>query len=111
LKIAKRQFERAAAKLPDDVKLSVHWHTFELNPNMPPEGLDRVAYRSRKFGSRTAPRRVVHRGARRCTVMIDLRGFRRSGTSSAARYEICAKRRRAVQRQPSIAFDFGAILV
>jgi predicted DsbA family dithiol-disulfide isomerase len=33
------------------VKLSVHWRPFELNPNMPAEGLDRVAYRSRKFGS------------------------------------------------------------
>jgi len=49
--IAKRQFERAVAKLPKDVKLSVHWRPFELNPDMPPEGLDRVAYRSRKFGS------------------------------------------------------------
>lgn len=49
--VAKRQFERAVARLPEDVKLSVHWKPFELNPNMPPEGLDRVAYRSRKFGS------------------------------------------------------------
>ena len=49
--VAKRQFERAAAKLPNDVKLSVHWRPFELNPNTPPEGLDRVAYRRRKFGS------------------------------------------------------------
>lgn len=49
--VAKRQFERAVAKLPNGVKLSVHWRPFELNPNMPPEGLDRVAYRSRKFGS------------------------------------------------------------
>lgn len=49
--VAKRQFERAVAKLPEDVKLSVQWKPFELNPNMPSEGLDRVAYRSRKFGS------------------------------------------------------------
>src|SRR5271156_3341782 len=28
--IAQRQFERAAAKLPKDVKLSVHWRPFEL---------------------------------------------------------------------------------
>jgi predicted DsbA family dithiol-disulfide isomerase len=49
--VAKRQFERAAARLPTDVKLSVRWKPFELNPDMPPEGLDRVAYRSRKFGS------------------------------------------------------------
>ena len=49
--IAKRQFERAAANLPAGVKLSVHWRPFELNPDMPPEGLDRKIYRSRKFGS------------------------------------------------------------
>jgi predicted DsbA family dithiol-disulfide isomerase len=29
--VAKRQFERAVAKLPNDVKLSVHWRPFELN--------------------------------------------------------------------------------
>ncbi len=49
--VARRQFERAVARLPEDVKLSVYWKPFELNPNMPPEGLDRVGYRSRKFGS------------------------------------------------------------
>ncbi|MBL0897576.1 MAG: DsbA family oxidoreductase [Reyranella sp.] len=49
--VAKRQFERAVAGLPSEVKLSVHWVPFELNPNMPREGLDRTAYRSRKFGS------------------------------------------------------------
>jgi predicted DsbA family dithiol-disulfide isomerase len=49
--VAKRQFERAAARLPGDVAVSVHWRPFVLNPDMPVEGVDRVAYRSRKFGS------------------------------------------------------------
>ncbi|NOK64119.1 MAG: DsbA family oxidoreductase [Chloroflexi bacterium AL-W] len=49
--IAKRRFEQAVTQMPDDVTLSVHWQPFELNPNMPPEGMDRVEYRSRKFGS------------------------------------------------------------
>jgi predicted DsbA family dithiol-disulfide isomerase len=49
--VAKRQFERAAANLPAGVKLAVHWRPFELNPHMPPKGLDRKVYRSRKFGS------------------------------------------------------------
>ncbi len=31
--------------------VAVRWRPFELNPHMPPEGMDRVAYRSRKFGS------------------------------------------------------------
>src|SRR4051812_3796329 len=46
--VAKRQFERAVARLPDDVTVSVQWKPFELNPDMPPEGMDRVVYRSRK---------------------------------------------------------------
>jgi len=50
--VAKRQFERAVARLPGDVAVSVHWKPFQLNPEMPVEGMDRVAYRSRKFGSR-----------------------------------------------------------
>ena len=49
--IAKRRFEKAVAKLPDDITVSICWRPFELNPHMPPEGMDRVEYRSRKFGS------------------------------------------------------------
>ncbi|MEM8529685.1 MAG: DsbA family oxidoreductase [Chloroflexota bacterium] len=49
--VAKRRFEQAVSQLSPDVRLSVHWQPFELNPNMPPEGMDRVDYRSRKFGS------------------------------------------------------------
>lgn len=49
--VGKRQFERALAKIPGDVNVSVRWKPFELNPNMPAEGLDRLDYRTRKFGS------------------------------------------------------------
>jgi predicted DsbA family dithiol-disulfide isomerase len=49
--VAKRRFEKAIAGLPEDVRVSVRWLPFELNPQMPSEGMDRVAYRSRKFGS------------------------------------------------------------
>jgi len=49
--VAKRLFDRTVARLPGDVAVSVHWKPFELNPDMPVEGMDRVAYRSRKFGS------------------------------------------------------------
>jgi predicted DsbA family dithiol-disulfide isomerase len=49
--VAKRNFERAVTKLPEGVKMSVRWLPFELNPDMPVEGIDRRAYRSAKFGS------------------------------------------------------------
>lgn len=49
--VGKRQLERAMARLPEGVTATVRWKPFQLNPHMPPEGVDRVAYRSRKFGS------------------------------------------------------------
>jgi predicted DsbA family dithiol-disulfide isomerase len=49
--VGKRRFGKAVAKLPEGVTVAVRWLPFELNPQMPPGGMDRVAYRSRKFGS------------------------------------------------------------
>ena len=49
--IGKRQLERALALLATDgLHFSVHWNPFQLNPDMPPEGRDRAAYRAWKFG-------------------------------------------------------------
>lgn len=32
-------------------RFEVHWRPFQLNPDMPPEGVEREAYRAAKFGS------------------------------------------------------------
>lgn len=45
--IGKRRLEKALAGRP----ATVRWHPFQLNPDMPPEGIDRREYRIRKFGS------------------------------------------------------------
>ncbi len=37
--------------LPAGIDVQLQWLPFELNPNMPSEGMDRKSYRSRKFGS------------------------------------------------------------
>ncbi len=47
--VAKRRLERASSIL--GKTLEVRWHPFQLNPEMPVEGLDRRLYRSAKFGS------------------------------------------------------------
>jgi predicted DsbA family dithiol-disulfide isomerase len=47
--VAKRRVEKAAAILKK--KVEVHWLPFELNADMPVDGLDRRVYRSAKFGS------------------------------------------------------------
>jgi predicted DsbA family dithiol-disulfide isomerase len=49
--IAEARLAKAIDSLPDDVKVDVWWLPFELNPDLPEEGLDRRAYRSAKFGS------------------------------------------------------------
>ncbi|SDL22179.1 Predicted dithiol-disulfide isomerase, DsbA family [Franzmannia pantelleriensis] len=49
--IGKRHLDLALADLPDEISVSVAWHPFELNPDMPIEGLSRRDYRTAKFGS------------------------------------------------------------
>ena len=48
--IGKRRIEKALTLL-GLLKARLKWTAFELNPDAPPEGLDRQAYRTRKFGS------------------------------------------------------------
>jgi predicted DsbA family dithiol-disulfide isomerase len=47
--VAKRRLEKASSILGKTLEL--RWHPFQLNPEMPVEGLDRRLYRSAKFGS------------------------------------------------------------
>jgi predicted DsbA family dithiol-disulfide isomerase len=49
--IGKRRFEKALRRLPPEFQTEVHWRPFQLNPDMPLEGIDRKLYRTRKFGS------------------------------------------------------------
>lgn len=50
--IGKRHMERALEILAEDgLRLSVSWLPFQLNPDMPAEGVDRRDYRIAKFGS------------------------------------------------------------
>jgi predicted DsbA family dithiol-disulfide isomerase len=62
--IGKRQLERALALLaPEGLHFSVHWNPFQLNPDMPKWGRDRVAYRAVKFGSAERARELDERVA------------------------------------------------
>src|SRR5438270_13692178 len=49
--IGKRRLEKALRTLAGKCAVQVRWHPFELNPRLPPEGLDRREYRTAKFGS------------------------------------------------------------
>ena len=47
--IGKTRFEAALEKRPDH-PFEISWKPFQLNPNMPDEGMDRKEYLERKFG-------------------------------------------------------------
>ncbi|MEQ8356996.1 MAG: DsbA family oxidoreductase [Kiloniellaceae bacterium] len=47
--IGKRRLEAALAERPD-LEVAIQWRTFQLNPQMPPEGMDRQEYLAMKFG-------------------------------------------------------------
>ena len=50
--IGKRQLEKALPVLAaEGLAFDVLWHPFQLNPDMPAEGVERLGYRISKFGS------------------------------------------------------------
>ena len=49
--IGKRRLEKALALLGDEVSVEIRWLPFQLNPDMPAEGVLRADYRQAKFGS------------------------------------------------------------
>lgn len=55
--VGKRRLERALAQRPG-TRTEIVWRPFLLNPDIPPEGIDRRAYLDRKFGGPTRVQRV-----------------------------------------------------
>ncbi len=58
--IGKRRLERALAERPE-AGLTVTWRAFQLNPDMPGEGMDRQQYLELKFGGPDNAKRVYDR--------------------------------------------------
>ncbi|MGE3917767.1 MAG: DsbA family oxidoreductase [Hyphomicrobiaceae bacterium] len=52
--IGKRRFEAAIDSPGMPQVFAIGWRPFELNPDMPSEGMERAAYRARKFGAERA---------------------------------------------------------
>lgn len=51
--IGKANLDKALAQIPDH-PFMIEWHPFQLNPDMPIEGMDRRAYLEGKFGGKEA---------------------------------------------------------
>ncbi len=73
--IGKRRLEAALARLREtnpELPVEVRWHPFQLNPDMPSEGITRKRYVETKFGGAEGARRVYTRvGAAGTTAGID----------------------------------------
>ena len=52
--VGKRRLERALSQLGLQDTAAIRWLPFELNPDMPPDGMARALYRARKFGPERA---------------------------------------------------------
>ena len=60
--IGKRHLEQELANLGNQgLHFTVAWHPFQLNPDMPREGVDRAQYRLAKFGSAERSRQLDER--------------------------------------------------
>jgi len=78
--IGKTHLDKALAQRPDH-PFVIEWHPFQLNPDMPKDGMDRRAYLEGKFGGKEAAVRayapvVEHAG--QAGLPIDFEGMKRT---------------------------------
>ena len=62
--VGKRQLEAALRELPPELaalRIAVRWHPFELNPELPREGVDRKGYLEAKFGGAARAAEIYQR--------------------------------------------------
>jgi predicted DsbA family dithiol-disulfide isomerase len=84
--IGKRRLESALAETPD-LAPEILWHPFQLNPDMPPDGMDRAHYLEAKFGGGTRAReiyRVVTRAAENAGLDLNIDAIRRTPNTLAS---------------------------
>jgi predicted DsbA family dithiol-disulfide isomerase len=89
--IGKRRLEKALELVKDEVKAEVRWLPFQLNPEMPKEGVPRDEYRKAKFGSLERSRGLDARLAgegRGEGIAFDFERIRRTPNTDAAHQQI-----------------------
>ncbi len=78
--IGKAHLDRALSARPDH-RLAIEWHPFQLNPDMPPEGMDRREYLETKFGGRDRAVQVyakIEEAAKAAGLNIDFAAIKRT---------------------------------
>ncbi|WP_212523163.1 DsbA family oxidoreductase [Actibacterium sp. MT2.3-13A] len=78
--IGKTLLDRALAERPDH-PFTIEWHPFQLNPDMPAQGMDRREYLETKFGGKEQAVRAylpVHEAAAKAGLELDLGAITRT---------------------------------
>lgn len=78
--IGKAHLDKALAEIPDH-PFVIEWHPFQLNPDMPPQGMDRRAYLEGKFGGKEGAIKAyapVVEHAEKAGLSIDFEGMKRT---------------------------------
>lgn len=78
--IGKTHLDKAMAAVPDH-PFVIQWHPFQLNPDMPAEGMDRRAYLEGKFGGKDAAVKAyapVVENAKAAGLEINFEGMKRT---------------------------------
>ena len=113
--IGKRQLEDAIGRLPEAERPVVRWHPFQLNPDVPLEGLDRRTYLENKFGGPERAAQIYQRvGAAGRTVGLELafdRIERQPNTLDAHRLIAWAHSQPGADAEPLVAALFRAYFV
>lgn len=78
--IGKTLLDKALAERPDH-PFEIEWHPFQLNPDMPPEGMERHVYLEKKFGGQEGAARAyapIVEAAEAAGLDLNLAGIRRT---------------------------------
>ncbi|MGV6804589.1 MAG: DsbA family oxidoreductase [Ruegeria sp.] len=78
--IGKTGLDKALSEIPNH-PFVIEWHPFQLNPDMPQDGMDRRAYLERKFGGKDGAIRAyapVVEHAEKAGLNIDFEGMKRT---------------------------------
>ncbi|HEX7964786.1 MAG TPA: DsbA family oxidoreductase [Gammaproteobacteria bacterium] len=77
--VGKRHLEAALGQA-GVTDAEIHWHAFQLNPDLPPEGMDRRAYLMAKFGTEGVERihERVQEAGRAAGIAFEFENIRRS---------------------------------
>ncbi|WP_349434359.1 DsbA family oxidoreductase [Pararhizobium sp. A13] len=52
--LGKARLDQAIANVADDIRVTVNWRPYQLNPDLPPEGVDHKAHLAAKLGGQAA---------------------------------------------------------